>query len=107
MRLLRLRAENDPRLPDWMKQKTNTHCKYTSSDMQNEMIKVMALRVLRAISLSIQNATFVTIMVDETTGLSSTEQVIVCLRWVSETLEVQEDFVGPYELASTRAETIF
>ena len=43
MRLLHLRAEDDARLLDWMKQKTN---KYTSGDMQNEMVRVMALRVL-------------------------------------------------------------
>ena len=104
MRLLHFRTEDDPRLLEWMKQKTN---KYTSSDMQIEIIKVMALRVLRAISLSIQNATFVTIMVDETTDLANTEQVVVCLRWVSETLKVQEDFVGLYQVASTRAETIY
>ena len=46
-------------------------------------------------------------MVDETTDVSNVEQVVVCLRWVSETLRVQEDFVGLYEVASTGAETIY
>ena len=104
MRLLHLRAEDDSSLLDWMKQKTN---KYTSGDMQNEIVKVMALRVLREISQSIQTAPFFSIMVDETTDVTNVEQVVVCLRWVSETLKVQEDFVGLYEVASTTAETIY
>ena len=103
MRLLHLCAEDDARLLDWMKQKTN---KYTSGDMQNEMVKVMALRVLQEISWSIQSAPFFSIMVEETADVSNVEQVVVCLRWVSETLKFQKNFMGLYEVASTGAETI-
>ena len=39
-----LRAEDNPFLNDWMKRRGD---KYTSKDIQNEMIKVMALQVLR------------------------------------------------------------
>ena len=45
-------------------------------------------------------------MVDETTDAAIIEQVIICLRWVSETLAVHEDFIGLYEVASTGAEMI-
>lgn len=62
--------------------------------MENEIVKVMALRVLREISQSIQTAPFFSILVDEMTDVSNVEQVVVCLRWVSETLKVQEDIVG-------------
>ena len=75
--------------------------------MQNEMVKVMALRVLRKIAGSFQSAWFFTVMVDETTDVSNVKQVVVCLRWVSEKLEVVEEFVGLYEVASTEAETIY
>ena len=34
-------------------------------------------------------------------------QVVVCLRWVSESFEVREDFVGLYEVDSTEADKIF
>ena len=43
MQLLTLRSKHDGSLINWMKQKTN---KYTSAEMQNEMMKVLALRVL-------------------------------------------------------------
>ena len=45
--------------------------------MQNEMMKVMALRVLREIAASIQSTPFFTVMVDGTTEASNVEQVVV------------------------------
>jgi len=104
MRLIHLRSEENTKLVDWIKQKVD---KYTSGDMQNEMVKVMALRVLREIAGYLQSAPFFTVMVDETTDASNVEQVVVCLRWVSKTFEVQEEFVGLYEVASTAAEVIY
>ena len=35
-----------------------------------------------------------TIMVDETTDISTTEQVVIVLRWVGTDLDVHEDFIG-------------
>ena len=55
IQLLKLRGEDDPKLFTWIKRKTN---KYTSGDMQNEMLEVMALSVLREVAFCIQNATF-------------------------------------------------
>ena len=104
MRLIYLRSEDNTKLVDWMKQKTD---KYTSADIQNEMVKVMALRVLRKIAGSLQSAPFFTVMVDETTDVSNVEQVVICIRWVSEKFEVQEEFVGFYKVSSTGAEIIY
>ena len=104
MRLLNLRSEDDPKLVEWVKQKTG---KYTSAAMQSEMVKVMGLSVLRRISRNLQNACFYTVMVDETTDIANIEQVVICLRWVSECLEVHEDFVDLYRVDSTEAEKIF
>ena len=66
--------------------------------MQNEMIKVMALCVLRKIAENLQISLFFTVMVDETTDVSNVEQVVICLRWVDENFEVQEEFVGLFEV---------
>lgn len=46
-------------------------------------------------------------MVDETTDVSITEQVVICLKWVNENFEIQEEFVGLYEVDSTSAEKIY
>ena len=75
--------------------------------MQNEMVKVMALRILREIAANLQSSSFFTVMVDETTDVSNVEQVVVCLRWVNEGFEIREEFVGLYEVASTGAEIIY
>ena len=60
--------------------------KYTSLDMQNEIIKVMALQVLREVACGIQNAPHYTIMVDETSDISNCEQVVLFFHWVEQWL---------------------
>ena len=104
MQLIRLRSEDNSKLVEWIQQKTD---KYTSGEMQNEMIKVMALCVLRKIAENLQKSLFITVMVDETTDVSNVEQVVICLRWVDENFEVQEEFVDLFEVASTGAEIIY
>ena len=46
-------------------------------------------------------------MVAETAGVSKTEQVVVCLRWVDDNFEVHKDFTGLYQVDSTGAEKIY
>ena len=91
MQLIYLRSEDNRKLVDWVHQKTD---KYTSHDIQDDMVKVMALRILREIAANLQSSSFFTVMVDETTDVSNVEQVVVCLRWVSEGFEIREEFVG-------------
>jgi len=72
-RLIHLRSEDNTKLVDWIKQKTD---RYTSGDMQNKMVKVMALHLLREIAGNLQSAPFFTVIVDETTDASNVEQVV-------------------------------
>jgi len=104
MQLINLRSEDDERILDWVKKKTD---KYTSPEMQNEMIKVMGLSILRKIASNIRNSPFYTIMVDETADMANIEQVVVCLRWVNEIFEVHEEFVGLYQVEAIHSEKIF
>ena len=77
IQLLKLRAQDDPRIDHWLVKLTD---KYTSADIQNEIQKVMSLNVLRTVVSALHSAQFVSIMVDETTDASNTEQVVICLR---------------------------
>ena len=104
MQIISLHSEDDSHLTEWIKQKTD---KYTSPEMQNEMVKVMALRVLWEISASLQSSPFYTVMVDETADVGNVEQVVVCLRWVSEKFEVHEEFLGLYQVESIEAEKLY
>ena len=57
---------------EWLQKKTG---KYISHDIQNEMLKIMALSILRKIAVNLRATEFYTIMVDECTHISNHEQV--------------------------------
>ena len=80
--------------------------KYTSAEMQNEIIKIMALQVLRKIAASLRDAPFYTIMVDETADISNQEHMVVCIRWVTSKFKVHEEFIGMYGVNKTDSSTI-
>ena len=77
VQLLKLQGEKDPKLAEYLKQKYN---KYTSAEIQNEVLQVMALQLLRGIAKNLHSSSFYTIMVNETTDISNCEQVVLCLR---------------------------
>ena len=55
LQLLMLRSLDNSSIADWLKRKSD---KFTSPAIQNEMISVMALGILRKISENIRNTTF-------------------------------------------------
>ena len=77
--------------------------KYISPEMLNEILKTMAMQVLRSVVESVRSVPFLTIMVDETTDVSNKEQVVICFRWVDDKLEGHEEFIGLYRVESTQA----
>ena len=90
-------------MADWLDKKAN---KYTSSEVQNEILQVMSKNLMRKLLDSIRNTDFYTIMIDETTDISNKEQVVFCLRWVDENLDCNEDFLGLYFTELTNASTL-
>ena len=102
VQLLKLRAQDIPQLMHWMGRNQD---KFTSPDIQNEILQIMAITIQRKISSEICGKWY-TIMVDETTDISNTEQMVFCLRYVDSCLEVHEDFIGLHSLQSTTAEVI-
>ena len=103
IQLFKLCGEDDPKFAKWLEKKTD---KYVSADIQNELLKVMGLQVLRDIATSLHSAEFYSIMVDETTDVSNKEQAVLCFRWVSDDLIAHEDFVGLYGIENTEAKTL-
>lgn len=98
-----LRAEDNPALAEWLKRKAN---RYTSPDIQNEILSLMSHTILRDISRDIQHSKYFAILADETTDISNREQLVICLRWIDCNLDVHEDFLGLYKIDDTGAETI-
>ena len=66
MQILKLQSEDDAWIFEWLKKKTDN---YTSVDTQNEMLKTMALYMLRQIIKSLEQTPFITLMVDKTTDI--------------------------------------
>ena len=97
LQLLLLRSVDDPSILSFLQRKTD---KYTSPQIQNELLKIMALQVLRQITDLIQKAQYYTLMADEVTDISNREQVAVCMRWVDNDFQPHEDFIGLHKVDS-------
>ena len=102
--LLLLRAEDDPSILVWIKRESTL--KYTSPEMQNEILKCMALGMMRGVVSNIQKAGVYVIMADETADVSNIEQLVICLRWVDDDLQAHEEFIGMKPIPDTKANTI-
>ena len=98
--LIFLRRNDIPEINEWIKKKTN---KYTSHDIQNECIKLMALSLVRQLSQNVRSSKCYTIMADECTDKANHEQFTICIRWVGEDLQDHEDFVGLYYVGTIDA----
>ena len=105
--LLLLRYADCTIITEWLKKKTN---KYTSHEVQNECLQIMAHQVMRDLSKAIRSSLYFTIMADECTDISNKEQFTICVRWVDDSLVDHEDFIALYQVndigASTLTDTI-
>ena len=86
-----LRALDEPTLLKWI---NRSYDRYMSSTSQNQILKLQALKLLRKIASDIAITGCYNILVDEDTEVSNTQQLVVCIRWVTKDLEVEEDFIG-------------
>ena len=100
--LLLLRGEDFPSMAKFMERK---QLKYSSHEVQNEFLSIMALQMLREIAANLQLAVFYAVMMDETTDKANKEQVVLVFRWVDDAL-VAREFVGLYLTDSIRSEAL-
>ena len=61
--------------------------------------------MMRQISANIQNATFFTIMADETADVFSKE-LVICIRWVDDCFVTHKDFIKMHPLEKTNADQV-
>ena len=101
--LLKLRCEDDPTIVEWLKRR---QFKYTSPTIQNEMLEIMALQVLREIAQNVKSAVTYSILADESSDVSNKEQLVFCVRWVDDSFNANEDFIGMHPLLTTEADHI-
>ena len=104
LQLMKLRAIDVPSITTYLQCKTD---KYVSPQVQNELTMIMANHILRDIlSISINKAKYFALMADEVTDISNKEQVVICLRYVDDKFEPQEDFIGLCSVNSITADAL-
>lgn len=103
LQLLHLRGVDHKGIDMWLKKKAN---KYTSPDIQNELLQLMALHILREVSHDIAEAHCFSVLADECTDCSNKEQFTVNIRWVDQHLKEHEDFIGLYQVSTIDADTL-
>ncbi|XP_025107400.1 zinc finger MYM-type protein 1-like [Pomacea canaliculata] len=81
--------------------------RYLSPEIVNELIQIMAHSILRSVLADIRQANWFAILADETRDISNREQLVICIRWVTEQYEVVEEPVGLLQLDNSSAVTIF
>jgi len=79
--------------------------KYTSHEIQDEMLEIMGHSVLNSILSLIHGSTYVCFN-NETTDISNKHQLILVMRRIDHNLDVHEEFLGMYQIDSTTAESI-
>ena len=99
---LLVEAKRNPDFALWMKKKTD---KFTSPTMQNEIIEIIAMEILRDVVGDIKSANFYSIMADESCDVSNTEQLSFGVRYVKN-FEAFECFVGLHEVENTSADHV-
>ena len=74
--------------------------------MQNEMIIIIALRIVSDLAEGIRMNGYFSLMADECTDVSNKEQLAVCLRQVDDNLVAHEEFIGFYHIPNIFSDTI-
>lgn len=88
----------------WPKRKGDT---YTSRDFQNEILEIMALKIIRQTRSDIRHAAIYSVMADETANVSNTEQFVICIREVEDdALDIHEQFISLHPILGSDADQI-
>ena len=104
VQLLKLRSHDQAEIDEWLARKGGD--KYTSPELQNELLALMFQALLREVVRKIQQSEFFTITTDECVDCANNEQLEICLRYVDDNVEVHEEFIGLYQIPNTLADTI-
>ncbi|XP_060085129.1 zinc finger MYM-type protein 1-like [Ylistrum balloti] len=87
----------------------NVVYKYTSSDIQNELLDICAAQIVRKISESIQRSRYFAVLADECTDTATKEQLSICIRYLvyeGPLVSVREDFLCFVTAENTKGQTI-
>ena len=79
--------------------------KHMSLNAQNEILQIVVLKVLVLWQVTQLNLDTTSIMADESTDVS-TEQLVICIRWVDMEMRLCEEYIGLMPVIQTNVDTI-
>ncbi|CAC5420415.1 unnamed protein product [Mytilus coruscus] len=108
MAILNSKAQGDLILTEHLAN-VNSRAKYTSPDIQNEIINIIGNQIRTDIVDKCNSSKFFALIADESTDVSTREQVSVCLRYIqrdslSGDVSIKEDFLDFIMATSTKGE---
>ena len=103
--MLKLLAEFNPEIASVILENAPKYCKYTSPDIQKEILSIFAMKVRKHIREEIGDAKF-SILVDETCDVAKREQMALVFRFVDINGVLQEKFFDLIHIKNTKALTL-
>jgi hypothetical protein len=105
LEMVKLLAEFCPAITDVVLENAPKFCKYTSHDIQNEILSIYAMKVREHICAEIGDSKY-SILVDETCDVSKREQMAIVLRFVDKDGYSQERFFHLVHVANIKSLTL-
>ena len=102
--IINLIAKHDGDMQAWLTRQ-NTY-KWLSHDIMNEILEMTSHAVLRDLVKEVQVAKYFSIICDETTDVSTTEQLSICVRYVDSAWAIKEVFLGLHAAPKYDSETL-
>lgn len=95
--LLRVRSEDSIDLRNFLLIKNDM----TSAARQNEILDMLSHSIVRNICCKVRDAGAFAVIVDGTQDVSGKEQESICIRYVDESLNIVEAFIGMYDSSTS------
>ena len=97
-------AKYSPPVDSWLKR--DGRYRWLSHPVQNGMLRVLSHAVIRQIIQDVALSKYFSVVADETTDISTKQQLSLCVRFVNGKLEPQEMFLGLVDMPKADASTI-
>ncbi|XP_071826952.1 zinc finger MYM-type protein 1-like [Apostichopus japonicus] len=106
LELLHMRCKDIPWLSEKLQTQLGEHAQWTSPDICNEILEIVANLVLQLIRSESRTTGLQSLIMDETSDISHIEQVAMCIRYIFEG-KTKESFIGFYPTKSTDGESLY
>ena len=106
LELIHLRCKDISWLKEKLESQLQKHTQWTSPVIQNELLQIIADLIRERITNDVRTSGWYGIILDETSDISRTEQVSLCLSFALNGTK-KEAFIGFYSTKSTEGEVLY